>query len=121
MHLEYLIMKALILAAGKGTRLKPVTDKICKPLLPLRGKPTILYILNELEKINIKEVGIVVSQENHDVHFSSKLHVLGYIIVFVRRLRHNIYFHVDCNLLFEDVYILQIIQHLFYSMPRLHD
>ncbi|MBM01519.1 MAG: glucose-1-phosphate thymidylyltransferase [Chloroflexi bacterium] len=59
-------MKALILAAGKGTRLKPVTDKICKPLLPLRGKPTILYILNELEKINIKEVGIVVSQENHD-------------------------------------------------------
>lgn len=41
-------MKAIILAAGKGTRLKPLTYGIPKPLLPVGGKPVIDYVIDNL-------------------------------------------------------------------------
>ncbi|MGC9059907.1 MAG: bifunctional sugar-1-phosphate nucleotidylyltransferase/acetyltransferase [Thermoplasmata archaeon] len=53
-------MKAIVLAAGAGKRLKPLTAKIPKPLLPAGGKPIIMHILEYLKKNGIEEVGIVV-------------------------------------------------------------
>lgn len=47
--------KALLLAAGLGTRLKPITDKIQKCLVPIDGKPLIEYWLNALSKAGVKE------------------------------------------------------------------
>lgn len=41
-------MKAIILAAGKGTRLKPLTYGIPKPLLPVGGRPVIDYVIDNL-------------------------------------------------------------------------
>ncbi len=41
-------MKAVILAAGKGERLKPLTYAIPKPLLPVAGKPVITYVIDNL-------------------------------------------------------------------------
>jgi mannose-1-phosphate guanylyltransferase len=41
-------MKAVILAAGKGTRLKPLTYGIPKPLLPVGGRPVIDYVIDNL-------------------------------------------------------------------------
>ena len=41
-------MKAIILAAGKGSRLKPLTNTTPKPLLPILGKPILAYIIESL-------------------------------------------------------------------------
>lgn len=46
----------LILAGGKGTRLKPITDEIPKPLLPIQGKPVIEYTLELFKKFGITRV-----------------------------------------------------------------
>ena len=39
-------MKILLLCGGKGTRLFPLTEKLPKPLIPIKGKPIIDYIIN---------------------------------------------------------------------------
>lgn len=52
--------KALILAGGKGTRLKPITHEIPKPLIPVHGKPLIQHTIELLKKYNIKEIIISV-------------------------------------------------------------
>ncbi|MFQ5588726.1 MAG: NDP-sugar synthase [Nitrospiria bacterium] len=49
-------MKAMILAAGFGKRLRPLTDSIPKPLLPVGGRPMIVYNLLLLKKYGITDV-----------------------------------------------------------------
>lgn len=51
-------MKAMILAAGFGERLRPLTDFLPKPIAPVLNKPLISYSLNLLKKHGIKEVMI---------------------------------------------------------------
>ena len=55
------IKKAMVLAAGYGTRLKPLTDRMPKPLIPVAGKPMIAYALDRLRAYGIEEVVINVS------------------------------------------------------------
>jgi len=49
-------MKALILAGGRGKRLRPLTDKIPKSLIPINKKPLIQYTINYLKKFGINEI-----------------------------------------------------------------
>lgn len=49
-------IKAVLLAAGKGTRLKPLTDVIPKCLMPINGRPLIELWLRSLSEIGIKQV-----------------------------------------------------------------
>ena len=58
-------MKGLILAAGKGSRLYPITHLIPKPLLPLANRMTLDYAFEKLREIDVTEIGIVVG-ENED-------------------------------------------------------
>lgn len=53
-------MQAIILAAGKGTRLKDKTKNIPKALVPINGIPLIIRMLDILSKYNIEEIIIVV-------------------------------------------------------------
>ena len=55
------LAKAMVLAAGYGTRLKPLTDRTPKPLVPVAGKPMIEYALDKLRRYGIEEVIINVS------------------------------------------------------------
>ena len=51
-------MRAMILAAGRGKRLRPHTDTLPKPLLPVRGKPLIEYHLEALAAAGFREIVI---------------------------------------------------------------
>ncbi len=51
-------IKAMILAAGRGNRLRPLTDSIPKPLVPLCGKPLIEYHIEKLAAIGVKQIVI---------------------------------------------------------------
>lgn len=53
-------MKVVILAAGKGTRMLPLTEKVPKVLIPINGKPFLKYVLENLQKAGYTEFAIVV-------------------------------------------------------------
>ena len=59
-------MKALILAAGEGTRLKPVTDYVQKCMIPFFGKPFLAYSLENLCNF-FSEIAIVVNYRMEDI------------------------------------------------------
>ncbi len=52
-------MKAVILAAGKGTRMGELTNTVPKPMLPVQGKPILEHILEGLQTAGIREIFIV--------------------------------------------------------------
>ncbi|MBY8982761.1 MAG: nucleotidyltransferase family protein, partial [Candidatus Lokiarchaeota archaeon] len=53
-------MKAIILCAGYGKRMKPLTDKFQKVMLPIYEKPLLAYIIEGLKFAGFKEIVIVV-------------------------------------------------------------
>src|SRR5579863_1865099 len=53
-------MKALVLAGGAGTRLRPITHTSAKQLLPVANKPVLFYGLEAIRDAGITDVGLVV-------------------------------------------------------------
>ncbi len=60
-------MKALILAGGAGTRLRPITHTRAKQLVPVANKPILFYGLEALAEAGIKEVGMIVGDTAAEV------------------------------------------------------
>ena len=69
-------MKALLLAAGLGTRLKPITGVVPKCLVPINGKPLLEYWIDSLVTANIKKILI-------NTHYKKEL-----VEEFVRQNKH---------------------------------
>ena len=53
--------KAMILAAGQGTRVRPLTKDVPKPMIPILGKPVLEYIIEHLASYGVKEIMINVA------------------------------------------------------------
>ncbi|MDD1771648.1 MAG: NTP transferase domain-containing protein [Methanomassiliicoccales archaeon] len=71
-------MKALILAAGEGTRLRPLTSNIPKPLLIVAGKPYLAHLVGALKEAGIKEQYILVGWKSNRVkEFFGDGHQMG--------------------------------------------
>ncbi|MBD3816019.1 MAG: nucleotidyltransferase family protein [Halothiobacillus sp.] len=49
-------MRAMVLAAGRGERLRPLTDHTPKPLIPVQGKPLIVHHIERLAKAGITDI-----------------------------------------------------------------
>ena len=62
-----MITEALILAAGKGTRMWPLTENLPKPLLPLCGKPIIEHQIMALKNVGVKKINILIGHRMKEI------------------------------------------------------
>ena len=62
-----MITEALILAAGKGTRMWPLTENLPKPLLPLCGKSIIEQQIIALEKVGVKRINVLIGHRMKEI------------------------------------------------------
>jgi glucose-1-phosphate thymidylyltransferase len=60
-------MKALVLAGGAGTRLRPITHTSAKQLVPVANKPILFYGLEQIRRAGITDVGIVVGDTRAEI------------------------------------------------------
>ena len=60
-------MRALILAGGEGSRLRPLTHTNAKQLIPIAGTPILFHALEAIRDAGITEVGIVIGQTGDEI------------------------------------------------------
>ena len=109
----------VIMAGGKGTRLKPFTNIIPKPLLPLGGKSIIEIIINNFTNYGIREFYTTVNykakmiqqyfeelQPNYDMHFilESKPLGTGGSLHLLRKKIQGTFFVTNCDIIIDDDY-----------------
>ncbi|MBN2017761.1 MAG: glucose-1-phosphate thymidylyltransferase [Candidatus Cloacimonetes bacterium] len=63
-------MKALVLCAGKGTRLQPLTYSIPKHILPLANVPIVYHIIKKLVNLGITDIGLIVGYKEDKIRES---------------------------------------------------
>ncbi|HLD33715.1 MAG TPA: sugar phosphate nucleotidyltransferase [Candidatus Nanoarchaeia archaeon] len=59
--------KAVILCGGKGTRLRPITQEIPKPLIPVHGKPLVEHLIDLFKKYDIKDIVLSVGYKKEKI------------------------------------------------------
>ena len=60
-------MKAIILCAGKGTRLRPLTFSNAKHLIPVANKPVLIYGIEAIVEAGVREIGIIVGESREAI------------------------------------------------------
>src|SRR5947209_1438854 len=74
-------MDAIILAAGKGTRLRPHTDDTPKPLLPVQGRPILDWIIGALPPVDQLVVVVNYLAEQIEAYLGTQPHVRHWTMV----------------------------------------
>lgn len=60
-------MKALVLAGGRGTRLRPITNTINKHLIPIAGRPMIFRVLDDIKDCGISDVIVNINKGDKEI------------------------------------------------------
>ncbi len=60
-------MQAVILAAGEGTRMRPLTYTRPKVMLPIANKPILEHLISELSKAGVKDIVLVVGYKEEKI------------------------------------------------------
>jgi glucose-1-phosphate thymidylyltransferase len=60
-------MQAVVMAAGEGRRLRPLTERYSKPVLPIDGRPVIVTLLRELQAAALERITVVVGHLHDQV------------------------------------------------------
>ena len=60
-------MKAIVLCAGLGTRLRPLTFSTAKHLIPVANKPVLFYGIESLVAVGARDIGMIVSKDSRSV------------------------------------------------------
>jgi len=65
-------LKSIILCAGKGTRLRPLTHTSAKHLIPIANKPVLFYAIETIKGCGIKDIGVIVGETQDDIRSELK-------------------------------------------------
>jgi mannose-1-phosphate guanylyltransferase len=60
-------MKAMILAAGRGTRARPLTDRVPKPMIPVINKPVMAFLVDLLRQHGFEDIVVSTSYLAHEI------------------------------------------------------
>ena len=67
--------KIIILAAGKGTRMRPITEEVPKALIEVAGKPFLHWLLKTVQKAGYTDIGIIVGYKKEMIEeFLKQVH-----------------------------------------------
>jgi dTDP-glucose pyrophosphorylase len=77
-------MKVVVLAAGKGVRMLPLTAEIPKVLIKIAGKPFLYHVLENIRKAGLKDVGIVVNYKKEKIAEFAK-HYKGLNLILIEQ------------------------------------
>ena len=61
------IAQAVVMVGGKGTRLRPLTETVPKPMLPVLGKPCLEYVVRSLAESGVKEIILACGYRSDDI------------------------------------------------------
>ena len=77
-----MIHKAILLAAGRGTRMGELTQELPKPMLPLNGRPMIEHIVRRLQQAGLREILIVVGYRREVIedHFRAGFSGISFVV-----------------------------------------
>jgi bifunctional UDP-N-acetylglucosamine pyrophosphorylase/glucosamine-1-phosphate N-acetyltransferase len=83
-------MKAVIIAAGKGKRLSPITSTTPKPMIPIGGKPLLEHSILSLREVGIKEILIIVGYRENIIkdYFGDGLNKFNVKIDYISQIEH---------------------------------
>jgi mannose-1-phosphate guanylyltransferase len=60
-------IKGMILAAGQGTRVRPLTKDLPKPMIPILGKPVMEYLVEHLALFGVDEIMVNVAHKHYKI------------------------------------------------------